>query len=277
MNGASCWGIFREREHSPGRESDDAEILRLTGKHLEADGFEVRLKSPDEVLAPVDDRPRFVFSMCEGLGALVELGAWEAGGVRQVNRPGAVLKTYRARMIALLDAAGVPFVRSRIVRTAGFWGPVSLPVWVKRPDVHATEAGDVVFATTERGVGDALERLAARGIRRAVIQGHIEGDLVKFYGIGGGRGGEPPWFRWYYPDGQRVAGHPLDPRRLRRLARRAAAALGLEVYGGDAIARANGDLVLLDLNAWPSFARYREDAAARIAIHLARRFSGGPR
>ena len=26
----SCWGIFRESTHSPGRESDDTEILRLT-------------------------------------------------------------------------------------------------------------------------------------------------------------------------------------------------------------------------------------------------------
>src|SRR5437773_8109552 len=25
----SCWGIFRETTHSPGRESDDTEILRL--------------------------------------------------------------------------------------------------------------------------------------------------------------------------------------------------------------------------------------------------------
>ena len=44
-----CWGIFRESTHSPGRESDDTEILRLTGKHLEAKGFHVELKTADEV------------------------------------------------------------------------------------------------------------------------------------------------------------------------------------------------------------------------------------
>jgi len=36
-----CWGIFRERAHSPGREYDDSEILTLTGKELEARGFQV--------------------------------------------------------------------------------------------------------------------------------------------------------------------------------------------------------------------------------------------
>jgi glutathione synthase/RimK-type ligase-like ATP-grasp enzyme len=110
-----------------------------------------------------------------------------------------------------------------------------------------------------------------------VLQPHIEGDLIKFYGIGpgGGPDGEPPWFRWFYHKGQRVAGHPFDPRRLARLVRRAAAALGLEIYGGDVIVTGHGDVVLLDLNAWPSFALYRDDAAVAIAHYLTLRFRGG--
>jgi hypothetical protein len=31
--------------------------------------------------------------------------------------------------------------------------------------------------------------------------------------------------------------------------------------------------VLIDVNAWPSFALYREEASAAIAEHLARRFT----
>lgn len=41
MSERTYWGLFREREHSPGRESDDAEILRLTAKHLESHGVHV--------------------------------------------------------------------------------------------------------------------------------------------------------------------------------------------------------------------------------------------
>jgi hypothetical protein len=99
---------------------------------------------------------------------------------------------------------------------------------------------------------------------------------------GGGADGGPPWFRWFYHRDQRLAGHAFDPIRLARLVRAAAAALGLEIYGGDAIASADGSLQLLDLNAWPSFALYRDEAAPVIASYLALRFgarrgSGGGR
>jgi hypothetical protein len=275
----SCWGIFRESTHSPGRESDDSEILRLTGKHLEAKGFQVELKTADEVGEIDVARPRFVFLMCERVEVLRRLRELEVSGVPHVNSPRAVHNTYRDRMIAVLDEANVPFIPSRVVGTAEHPDAGALPLWVKRADVHNTQEGDVVFATTTAAVHAALRGLAARGIPRAVLQPHIDGDLIKFYGIGAGGGPhrEPPWFRWFYHKDQRLSGHPMDPRQLARLVRRAAAALGLEVYGGDAIATAAGELVLLDVNAWPSFALYRDEASAGIAAYLALRFSGGRR
>ena len=229
----SCWGIFRESTHSPGRESDDTEILRLTGKHLEAKGFQVKLKTADEVHEIDDARPRFVFLMCERVEVLHRLRALEAGGVPHVNSPRAVHNTYRDRMIAVLDEANIPFIQSRIVSTAEPAAPGALPVWVKRADVHNTQDGDVVFAPTEAVVATALQGLAERGIARAVLQPHVAGDLIKFYGIGAGGGPhrEPPWFRWFYHKDQQLVGHPLHPRQLARLVRRAATALGLEVYG----------------------------------------------
>lgn len=279
MNDSYCWGIFREVAHSPGRESDDAEILRLTGKELEAKGFEVALKSPDEVDGFDGRRPRFVFLMCEQMPVLERLRALEASGVPHVNSPAAVLNTYRERMIAAFEEGNVPFIPSRIVPTTAPADTDPMPAWVKRADVHNTQDGDVVFAATPDAVAAALRALASRDIPRAVIQPHVEGDLVKFYGVGTGGGphGEPPWFRWFYHKDQRVAGHPLDAHRLARLVRSAAAALGLEVYGGDAIVPPAGEPVLLDVNAWPSFALFRDEAAARIAAHLALRFQGGRR
>jgi hypothetical protein len=275
-----CWGIFRERAHSPGRENDDTEILRLTGKHLEARGYQVDLKDPEDLSGLIGGRPRAIFLMCEREEVLAQLAAWEQDGIRIVNSAAAVLATYRERMIAQFDEAGVPFVKSRLVATPGRHpGSPTLPVWVKRGDVHNTQEGDVVFAETEAAVEDALGRFHARGIAHAVLQPHVAGDLVKFYGVGpgGGPDGGPPWFRWFYHKDQILAGHPLDPRRLARLARQAAGALGLEIYGGDAIATADGGLVLLDLNAWPSFALYREEAASAIAAYLALRFDGDAR
>ena len=279
MNDSYCWGVFREEAHSPGRESDDAEILRLTAKGLEAKGFQVDIKRPDELGVVTDARPRGIFLMCEQPGALQALGAWEAAGVRAVNSPAAVLNTYRDRMIAQFAEARVPFIPSRILATSGERVDAPRPLWVKRADVHNTREGDVVYAADAAAAARALDGLAARGIPRAVLQSHVDGDLIKFYGIGpgGGAHGEPPWFRWFYHKDQQLRGHAFDERTLARLVRRAAGALGLEIYGGDCIATASGELVLIDLNAWPSFALFRDEAASAIAAYLSVRFRGGPR
>src|SRR5206468_8172246 len=93
-----CWGIFRESTHSPGRESDDTEILRLTGKHLEAKGFHVELKTAEEVVEVDEGWPRFVFLMCERLEVLDRLRTLEVIGVPHVNSSRSVLYTYRDRM-----------------------------------------------------------------------------------------------------------------------------------------------------------------------------------
>ena len=274
MSDPSCWGIFREEAHSPGREGDDAEILRLTAKGLLAKGFQVDLKTPDELGVAADARPRGIFLMCEQPGALRALDALESAGVLEVNSPAAVLNTYRDRMIARFAEARVPFIESRLVATSGESVAAPRPIWVKRADVHNTQEGDVVYAADAAAVTRALQGLEARAIPRAVIQPHLDGDLIKFYGIGpgGGAGGGPPWFRWFYHKDQQLRGHVFDERALARLVRQAAAALGLEVYGGDCIVAAGGELVLIDLNAWPSFALFREEAASVIAAYLSARF-----
>jgi len=268
-----CWGVFREHAHSPGRESDDTEILRLTAKELEAIGFQVTLKTPEEVSGLAEARPHAMFLMCEGAPLLEQLQVWEASGVRQVNRPIAIFNTYRERMLHRFQQVQIPFIESRIVSTAEATPHSALPVWVKRADVHNTRDGDVTLASTSADLAAAIAGLAERGIPRALLQPHIEGDLIKFYGIGpANHGGAPPWFRWFYHKGQRLSRHPFDERRLAGIVGAAAEALGLEVYGGDVIATADTGLILLDLNAWPSFALYREEAATAISRYLAPRF-----
>jgi hypothetical protein len=278
VNDSHCWGIFREEAHSPGRESDDTEILRLTAKGLEAKGFQVDLKTPDELGVVTDTRPRGMFLMCEQPEALQAVATLEVSGVRAVNSPAAVLNTYRERMVTQFAEAGVPFIASRLVTTSGERVAAPRPLWVKRADVHNTQEGDVAYAADAAAAARALEGLAARGIERAVLQPHVDGDLIKFYGIGpgGGAHGEPPWFRWFYHKDQQLSGHAFDQRALARLVRQAAGALGLEIYGGDCIATASGELVLIDLNAWPSFALFREEAASAIAAYLSVRFTGRP-
>ena len=285
----SCWGVYRELAHSPGRETDDAEILRATAAELSAHGFAVTLKSPDELPAADDpDVPPFLFAMCERVGAVEKLAAWESRGAKIVNRPSGIRNTDRERTIALFAGAAVPHPSSVLVDTAAaaaFPGPC----WVKRGDVHATEAGDVAYSGDAATLAAHLSRLSARGIGRAVVQGHVPGDLIKFYGVAGLLGGghtappgppaeaeaaaRPSWFQWFYHRDQKLERYAFDEDALAAATSRAAAALGLEVYGGDAIVSQDGTISVIDLNAWPSFALFRSVAAAKIAALLAVRFS----
>ena len=107
---------------------------------------------------------------------------------------------------------------------------------------------------------DALARLAARGVGRAVVEAHVPGRPVKFYGVRGTR-----FFRSYAEDGADLG---PGPPSWRQLAERAAAALGLAIYGGDLVAGEREEVLLVDVNDRPSFSRCRAEAAEAIAEHL---------
>ncbi len=126
-------------------------------------------------------------------------------------------------------------------------------------------------AATDQEWAAGLQLFASRGMPFVVVQDHVPGDLVKFYGVNGA--GRPDgWFDWFYHRNQTLSGHPLDPARLKQTALAAATALGVEIFGGDAIVGADGSLKVIDLNAWPSFALRRAVAAEAIAHHLTERF-----
>jgi hypothetical protein len=85
------------------------------------------------------------------------------------------------------------------------------------------------------------------------------------------------WFEWFYHRDKAMLGYSFEVSRLRRAAFGAAAALELEIFGGDAIIQANGEPAIVDVNAWPSYARFRDRAAHAIADLLTARFQRRPR
>jgi hypothetical protein len=173
----------------------------------------------------------------------------------------------------------VPAPVSQIVATDGRKPPPAPCMWIKRYDFHATQSDDVMYTASEDGWREALRRFADRGIPFVVAQEHVPGDLIKFYGVAR-RAGAPAdsgWFEWFYHRDKGMTGHAFDAARLRAVALDAAAALGVDIFGGDAIIRPDGQPVVIDLNAWPSYARYRDRAAEAIADLLADRFARRPR
>jgi hypothetical protein len=262
----TCFGIFREVAHSPGRIDDDAAILKSVGEVLAERGFGVELVTADALFeTPCAN----VFVMCERGAILDRLAAMEKAGSIIVNSPAAIRNTYRHRMVELFAQSHVPAPVSWIVATDANKPRPADCAWVKRHDFHATQPDDVIYAASETGWREALRRFAGRGIPFVVAQKHVVGDLVKFYGVGNGSAAmDANWFQWFYHRDKGMLGHSFETARLREVAFDAAAALGLEIFGGDAIIQANGEPMIIDLNAWPSYALYRDRAAQAIADHL---------
>lgn len=256
-------GISRERVFSPGRVDDDRAILDAVAHALHAAGRAVGVVDGDDERWPEPGAGTVVFTMAQGERALARLTAWEGRGIRIVNTPAGILNCQRHRTVPLLTTAGIAFPASRMITTDAGPAGVMFPggAWLKRGDVHATDPDDVVFIATPAALEGALTGFRARGIGAAVVQQHVPGTVVKFYAVRGR----------FFHNVEPAAATPLSESLrtgIDRLGQQAAAALGVEVYGGDCVCDADGRLTLIDLNDWPSYARCRSLAAAAIAAYI---------
>jgi hypothetical protein len=258
-------GLLRARAYSPGRHADnDRIILMLTAARLEERGAVTQVVREEDV-GSADLRGDAIFSMVQGPEATERLAAVERGGVLIVNSPRAVSACWRENLCPRLLPTG-SFPESRITSTAALAAAPprpapDRPLWIKRTGVHAIDKGDVVLCRSRDEVAGAAGAMRERGIGRAVVQHHVHGDVIKFYGVAG-----TPFFRWYREADPAVS--PAAFARARILCARAAGLLDLVVYGGDAVIAPDGRICLIDVNDWPSFASFREDAAQAIASAL---------
>ncbi len=257
-------GIARERVYSPGKVEDDRAILDAVAAQLAAT-HRVDVLSADAPLPRTAPAP-VVFAMCQGPAALDTLRGWEAAGVRVINSVTGIENAHRRRMLAAFARHGVPHPESALLATgdaAALPAWVDAGAWIKRGDVHATEPDDVVHVPGRTAAAAALAAFARRGIATACVQRHVPGAVVKFYAVRGGA-----FFAPFPP-----AGTTLDAATraaLAGLAEAGAAALELEVFGGDCILERDGSLSLIDLNDWPSYGRCRSAAAEAIAAYITR-------
>lgn len=259
---AELIGLSRERVYSPGRVEDDAAILAAVAAELERRGHSVRLVDGDEEKWPNPQVGTIAFAMAQGPRSLARMEEWQRRGIRVINAPAGILNCQRHRTVPLLNGAEVGFPATVLVRTEAPIEPqIPPPLWVKRGDVHATDPEDVSFASDWRQVGEALAAMRGRGVERAALQRHIDGTVIKFYGVRNG------FFHPVPPSG--VAGiAPSLCERLQKVAARAARVLEVEIFGGDCVVDRAGGVHIIDLNDWPSYRACRAPAAAAIASYL---------
>jgi hypothetical protein len=264
-------GILRETQNSPGRESDDALILKAVMDQLSILKTETVVMTPEEFDRADTKGFDLIVPMCETYPRLMRLKKIEEEtGVVVVNPADSVLGCYRTRMLdGFAKTPGLNYPPTEVRRTtaeANRKAPAfeaKAGWWLKRGDVHNTCAFDVVFAKDWAEAETIRREFESREIKDLAIQRHTDGDLIKFYGVGPGQ-----WFTWFYHDPSTARRLPFEIEDLAQQAELAASAVKVEVFGGDAIVTPEGKIYIIDINSWPSFARVRAEAAVQIARRM---------
>ena len=258
--------VYRAPCYSPNSEANDRAVLDAVCRRLER-RFSIASVAESGAL-PLPPAEAYV-SMGRSAPVLAALKEAAGRGAVVVNSAESVaLASRRSLLRRRLRDCGLPLSPDE--------GPCGY--WVKRADGTAQTPADVQYAPDRAAAAAVAAAMRAQGAADVVTEAHVEGDVVKFYGVAA-----TGFFRLYYPgdDGQSKFGdeqrngparhYAFDGAAFRHTIQTAAAETGLEVYGGDAIIRPDGTFVLIDLNDWPSFSRCREEAADAIAACICRK------
>lgn len=279
MNKLTIAGIRRENQFSPNHIGNDAAIFSLTAQHLRNMGCEVNEYIESDLVVRNFNEPT-IFNMVRNWTSIHKLQQMEDQGYTVINSGYGIENCTREKMTRLLMSNNISHPASLILPTdadptadlekAGFYTS-----WIKRGDFHAIHREDVTYVRNPEEAKTILKEYAIRGIKTAVINEHLVGDLIKFYGVTG-----TDFFYWFYPSNQHhskfgleqingmAKGIPFDDSKLKQLCDQAAEVLNIHIYGGDCIVSEDGLIRLIDFNDWPSFAPCRDEAAPHIARRI---------
>ena len=269
-------GIMRAGAYSPNHIGNDAAIFNLTTEQLRKRGCEVKVYSEEQFIAG-EVKEDIIVDMCREHRSMVLLQQLEDAGALVINSGYGIENCTRERMTRILLGSNIPYPDSLIVDTDEVVKDRMVAAkmdraWIKRGDFHAMHKEDVSYVRHPEEAQEVLQEYFLRGIKRAVINRHLVGELIKFYGVR-----DTPFFYWFYPfdEGHSKYGHEavnghsrgieFDVAGLRHICQQAADVLDVIVYGGDCIVDPDGTIRIIDFNDWPSFAPCRQEAAPHIA------------
>ncbi len=269
-------GIMRAGAFSPNHIGNDAAIFNLVADHLRKRGCVVNIYSEEQFIAG-QVKEDIIINMCREQRSIGLLQRLESDGALVINSGYGIENCTRERMTRILLGSNIPYPESLIVNTdegikTSLVKARFTQCWIKRGDFHAMHKEDVSYVRHPEEAQEVLQEYFLRGIKRAVINRHLPGDLIKFYGVQG-----TPFFFWFYPfdEGHSKYGHEainghsrgiaFNKAHLQKICLDASEALDVKIYGGDCIVSPEGDIRIIDFNDWPSFAPCRTEAAPHIA------------
>lgn len=274
-------GVSRAPQFSPNSVKRDAEILQGVGHELaNRYGFGIRLI--DERFLIPDDLEGIdcAFSMGRAKETLTMLAEAESQGLYMPNSAKSLLLLRRKSIRVLCLSAGIATPPGHDeTNIPDDLTSLHYPCWLKRDDNWTQGADDVQFISDATSMRAALDGFSARGITHFVTERHLEGDVLKFYGVAG-----TGFFYCCHPSSTPqpfskfgcealngvTQGYGFDSAQLQRWAETIAGQTGVAVYGGDAIVCPSGEVSIIDFNDWPSFSACREAAATAIAQLIAK-------
>lgn len=267
---------MRAGAYSPNHIGNDAAIFNAVADQLRKRGCEVKIYN-EEQFQSQDISEDIILNMCRERRSIEKLEALEESGKLVINSGFGIENCTRERMTRILLGNNIPYPDSLIVNTnedvrqelveKGYTN-----VWVKRGDFHAMHKEDVSYCRHPQETQEVLHEYYYRGIKRAVINKHLPGDLIKFYGVS-----NQDWFYWFYPfdEGHSKYGYEaingkshglqFDLEALKAQCQKASEIMDVKIFGGDCIVDEDGTVRIIDFNDWPSFAPCRDEAAPHIA------------
>jgi hypothetical protein len=269
-------GIMRAGAYSPNHIGNDTAIFNATAENLRKRGCIVNVYSEEQLIAG-NVTEDIIINMCREQQSISLLQKMEDNGKLVINSGYGIENCTRERMTRIFLGSNIPHPESIIVNTderiiEALAKREITQCWIKRGDFHAIHKEDVSYVRHPEEAQEVLQEYFLRGIKRAVINKHLVGDLVKFYGVC-----DTPFFYWFYPFdmGHSKYGHEVingqsqgikfDEEELKNICTKAADILDVKIYGGDCIISPEGNINIIDFNDWPSFAPCRNDAAPHIA------------
>jgi glutathione synthase/RimK-type ligase-like ATP-grasp enzyme len=258
-------GIYREEIFSPGKVSDDKAIMDKALSELNCMGISTKSVPADSVFK--EKKVELVLNMAQSEDLLSFLSIWEKEGSRIINSPQAIRNCYRKKMVTLLKENNIPMPKSWVYQLKTIEEELSEAYsygwtgsyWIKRGDFHALQKEDVVRVSSFEEMERALAYFRQKGVDEVVVQEHLKGDIIKFYGVG----------NEYIKAFLSLTGKPFDlSKSMIEVILSAKTCLGLEIYGGDLVISDKGEFFVLDINDWPSFSLCQDEAAEQIAKYV---------
>lgn len=285
MKSLTFAAIQRYSIFSPNHVGNDSAIFNDVAAFLTEQGHKINFYSEQNFLTSSITED-YAFTMLRSKAATRKLQRLEKEqGVVALNSGFGIENCCREAMTNILISNNIPHPESVILDSTDFVAASSLGAdfdacWIKRADFHAVHKEDVTFVSNRDELCDIMAEYALRGIDRVVINKHLAGDLVKFYGVAGS-----DFFYWFYPQAgshskfglECINGAPqgisFSVDDLRTICNESARHLNVSIYGGDCIVSPDGTIRIIDFNDWPSFAPCRKMAATAIGQTILKEIS----